>query len=209
MAGARHLAFGILAAAVLGTAATLVVPVCPAASPRGRAVPAPRPRPAVARPAPMSAVALPFVVRRVLNTGGAIRYGDWFWDDRDVPTGPILVTVDLDAQVLSIFRSGYEIGTTAVIHGADDHPTPLGTFPIMAKYADHVSSTYDGAPMPYTLRLTADGVSIHGAGKVGWEWASHGCVGVPVAFARKLFAATAVGDRVVITRGRRMAVPAT
>ena len=35
-------------------------------------------------------------------------------------------------------------------------------FPITEKDADHVSNIYD-APMPYMLRLTADGITIHGS----------------------------------------------
>jgi lipoprotein-anchoring transpeptidase ErfK/SrfK len=51
--------------------------------------------------------------------------------------------------------------------------------------------------MPYTLRLTADGVSIH-ASDVRPGFATHGCIGVPKGFAAKLFAATSVGDEVII-----------
>jgi lipoprotein-anchoring transpeptidase ErfK/SrfK len=58
--------------------------------------------------------------------------------------------------------------------------------------------------MPYTLRLTPDGVSIHGS-NVRWGFATHGCVGVPAAFAAKLFAAVQTGDEVLIVAGRRPA----
>ncbi len=40
--------------------------------------------------------------------------------------------------------------------------------------------------MPYMLRLTGDGVAIHDS-KVEWGYATHGCIGVPVAFAKALF----------------------
>jgi lipoprotein-anchoring transpeptidase ErfK/SrfK len=116
----------------------------------------------------------------------------------------VVITVDLAAQVVSIFRDGYEIGTAAIIYGADNMPTPLGVFPILEKDADHVSNLYD-APMPYMLRLTRDGVAIHGS-DVRYGYATHGCVGVPTAFARKLFAATRIGDRVIVTNGKRLAM---
>ncbi|WP_425288434.1 L,D-transpeptidase family protein [Sphingomonas gellani] len=99
-----------------------------------------------------------------------------------------------------MFRSGYEIGTAAILYGARDHPTPLGTVPITEKDADHVSNIYH-APMPYMLRLTDDGVAIHGS-EVDWGGASHGCLGVPIAFAKLLFEQACVGDRVYITEGR-------
>jgi lipoprotein-anchoring transpeptidase ErfK/SrfK len=51
--------------------------------------------------------------------------------------------------------------------------------------------------MPYMLRLTNDGVAIHGS-NVRQGWATHGCIGVPPDFARLLFAAAAKGDAVVI-----------
>jgi lipoprotein-anchoring transpeptidase ErfK/SrfK len=55
--------------------------------------------------------------------------------------------------------------------------------------------------MPYTLRLTGDGVAIHGS-QVRWGAATHGCVGVPSEFARHLFAVTKVGDPVLILRSK-------
>lgn len=142
-----------------------------------------------------------FVVKRILPIDGPIRYGEWYWDDKGVPNGPLVITVDLDARVLSVFRNGYEIGATAVLLGTQETPTPLGVFPITMKDADHYSSTYEHAPMPFTMRLTDDGVSIHGT-TVEKGYASHGCVGVPNEFARKLFAIAQVGDKVYITRGK-------
>ena len=164
------------------------------------AVPAPaKPRPA-AHARPVAEPASELVIKRVLDTGGPIRFGNWFWDDAGVPAGPITITVDLQAEVLSIFRGGYEIGTAAVIFGADHMPTPLGVFPITQKDAHHVSNLYQ-APMPYMLRLTNDGVSIHGS-EVAWDAATHGCIGVPTPFAKKLFGAVKLGDRVIVTRGK-------
>ena len=141
-----------------------------------------------------------FVIKRILPIKGAIKYGEWHWDETGVPDGPMVITVDLDARVLSAFRGGYEIGTTAVLLGTQEKPTPLGVFAILMKDANHHSSTYDNAPMPFTMRLTDDGVSIHGT-KVENGYASHGCVGVPTPFAQKLFAIEKVGDKVYITRG--------
>lgn len=180
--------------------------VAPAALRRKTApVSAPSPAPAVVTASAPARAAGPrgYVIRRVLDTGGPIRYGDWFWDEKNVPAGPVIITVDLRANVLSIFRGGYEIGTAAVIYGATDKETPLGVFPIIGKDADHHSTIYGGAPMPYMLRLTNDGISIHGS-EVAWDAATHGCIGVPKAFARKLFAATRLGDKVIITRGETL-----
>lgn len=162
--------------------------------------------PAPEAPAPQVARAdEPFVIKRILPIEGPIRYGEWHWDDKDVPDGPIVVTVDLEARVLSVFRNGYEIGATAVLLGTEDKPTPLGVFAITEKDRDHVSDIYTGAPMPYMQRLTNDGITLHGS-KVELGYASHGCVGMPEPFAARLFKTTSVGDKVYITRGKRIGV---
>ena len=57
--------------------------------------------------------------------------------------------------------------------------------------------------MPWTLRLTHDGVAIHGGSTVELGWASHGCIGTPDAFVSKLFAIAQKGDRVIITDSKR------
>ena len=142
-----------------------------------------------------------FVIKRILPIKGPIRYGEWHWDEAGVPSGPLVITVDLDARVLSVFRNGYEIAATAVILGTHEKPTPTGLFPITQKNADHVSNIYDNAPMPYMMRLTNDGISIH-ATKVENGYASHGCIGVPLPFAKKLFGITPLGTPVYVTRGK-------
>ena len=135
-------------------------------------------------------------VSSILAVPGRMQYGDYRWDDEGVPEGKTWVRVDLKSQILSVFRGDQEIGTAVILYGADGLATPTGNFPVLAKLKDHRSQTYD-APMPYTLRLTGDGVSIHGS-NVRWGYATHGCVGVPTAFAAKLFDAVSVGDDVLI-----------
>lgn len=154
-----------------------------------------------AKPAPKKPVDELFVIKRVLPIDGPIKYGEWHWNEEGAPQdGPIVITVDLDARVLSIFRSGYEIGATAVLLGTEEKPTPTGVFPITQKKRHHVSNLYD-AEMPYMQRLTDDGITLH-ASEVEWGYASHGCIGMPESFAAKVFATTRVGDRVFITRGK-------
>lgn len=143
-----------------------------------------------------------FVIRRILPISGPIKYGQWAWDEDGVPPGPLVITVDLEARVLSVFRNGFEIGATAVLLGTQEKPTPTGTFPISQKDKDHVSNLYD-APMPYMMRLTDDGITIH-ATNVRNGFASHGCIGVPLDFARKVFGEAHIGDKVYITRGKQV-----
>tara|TARA_R110000787_G_scaffold10316_4_gene35096 strand:- start:110 stop:832 length:723 start_codon:yes stop_codon:yes gene_type:complete len=144
-----------------------------------------------------------FRVKRVLKIDHPLNHGDYVWDDKDVPAGPIMVTVDLKAQTLSVFRGGYEIGVAVILYGADDKESPLGVYPITQKDADHYSNLYNNAPMPYALRLTNDGVFIHGS-DVEYGEATHGCIGIPKAFAKKLFEQAKLGDLVIITDGKMM-----
>ena len=146
----------------------------------------------------------PLVIKRILPISGPIKYGEWHWDDAGVPDGPVVMTVDLEARVISVFQGGYEIGAAAVLLGTEDHPTPLGTFPILSKERHNVSEKYNNAPMPWTLRLTWDGVAIHGGSSVENGYASHGCVAAPDGFMDKLYKVAAKGDTVVITRGKRI-----
>lgn len=148
----------------------------------------------------------PFTIRRVLPIEGPIKYGEWHWDDEGVPEGPLLITVDLQARTISIFRDGYEIGAAAVMLGTDEHPTPTGTFPILTKERHNVSEKYGNAPMPWTLRLTWDGIAIHGGSEVENGYASHGCVAIPDPLAAKLFEIAQKGDKVIITDGKRIGV---
>ena len=145
------------------------------------------------------------MVKRVLPIDGPFRHGDYVWDEKGAPaSGPVIITIDLKAETLSVFRAGYEIGAAVILYGATDKPSPLGAFPITQKDADHVSNLYD-APMPYAQRLTSDGVFIHGS-DVEYGRGTHGCIGVPTAFAKKLFGVTKLGDIAIITNGKMLNV---
>jgi lipoprotein-anchoring transpeptidase ErfK/SrfK len=172
-----------------------------ASSPKAAAAQAPA-------PAPISAAAKddaePFTVKRILPIDGPIKYGEWHWDDANIPDGPIVMTVDLEARVLSVFKGGHEIGAAAVLLGTDDYPTPIGTFPILRKQRHNVSEKYDNAPMPWSMFLTQDGVAIHGGSQIENGYASHGCIAGPDEFVSRIFAIAKPGDKVVITRGETL-----
>lgn len=139
---------------------------------------------------------LPAGTRSVLATGGKLQFGQWRWDDRAVPAGPVTVRADLKRQLVSVFRGHDEIGTAVVVYGIDGKETPRGKLPILGKSRDYHSITYD-APMPYSLWLRSDGVAIHGS-TVSMGKATNGCIGVPVAFAEKLFEMVEKGDIVEV-----------
>ena len=219
MARSSSLSIERIAAALIGTAllGAGVIALWPMSSSAPTIAPAATPKPVTAQPALPPAPADPalYPIRSALTIDHRMKHGEWVWNDASAPVGGpdgdvMLVTVDLKAQMMSVFRGGHEIGVAVIEHGASDKPTPLGAFTILGKHAKYRSNTYVDdsgrpAPMPWAQRLTASGVFIHGA-KIRIDWGSNGCVGIPDAFAEKLFGATKVGDRVVITDGAVMQV---
>lgn len=146
---------------------------------------------------------VPEGVESVLQVDETLRHGQFVWQDDGKTAGDLLVWVDLDRQLVSAFRGGHEIGTSVILYGAEGNDSPLGSFPIKDKRERYHSRTYD-APMPYSLWLTDDGVAVHGS-DVRWGRATHGCIGVPVDFARRLFEAAEEGDTVRIVRSSQIA----
>ena len=154
-----------------------------------------------AAPPPQAQAPAPpvFAVRSILAIDHPLAPAEYAWNDDGAPAGPLTIVTDLAAQVLYVYRGGVEIGRTSLIKGDVDKPTPLGIFPILEKDRDHISNLYD-APMPFMLRLTWDGISIHGS-EVNGDYATHGCIGIPDEFAELLFAQAKKGDYVLVTRG--------
>jgi len=133
------------------------------------------------------------------SAASAVAPGRFVWraDAAASAAGPVRVLVSLPLQIAFVFKGGDLIGVSSVSSGAAGYDTPTGTFTILQKDKDHKSNIYDDAPMPYMLRLTWDGVALH-AGKVTGEPASHGCVRLPAAFARKLYDIADLGATVSV-----------
>lgn len=129
---------------------------------------------------------------------GQLKPGQWVWAPEIAPTGPLMVLVDLSAQVATVYRNGLRIGVTTVSTGKAGHETPTGVFKVSYKDADHHSNLYHNASMPFTQRFTMGGVALHAGGLPGYP-ESHGCVHMPYAFARLLFGASQVGMTVVVS----------
>lgn len=145
-----------------------------------------------------SASLMPRETRSILNVPRSFGHGDYVWDEEGVEDGPMAIWVDLRRQMISVYRNGHEIGTAVIVYGSPEKETPLGKFPILSKYRDYHSRSYD-SPMPYSMFVTTDGVALHGS-PINRTRATRGCVGLPIAFARKLFAASKKGEFVQIVR---------
>lgn len=126
-----------------------------------------------------------------------LKPGEWVWAANVAPAGPILVYVDLSRQLATVYRNGVRIGVSTVSTGKEGHETPTGVFTILQKDATHHSNKYNNAAMPYQERLTWDGVALHAGGLPGYP-ESHGCVHLPLEFAKELFGITNLGVTVVV-----------
>ncbi|KQN32291.1 hypothetical protein ASF00_04620 [Sphingomonas sp. Leaf34] len=111
---------------------------------------------------------------------------------------PVSIVISLLEQRAFVYRGSTMIAATTISSGKDGKDTPLGTYPILQKNAVHKSSLYDDASMPFMQRLTWDGIAIHAGRNPGFP-ASHGCIRVPLGFAKQLFGVTTLGTTVTVT----------
>jgi hypothetical protein len=152
----------------------------------------------------------------------------WEWNPDLAPTGKVEMEIVLNEQRLYIYRNGVEIGYSAISTGREGRNTKPGQYKILAKSRDHVSNrwgvwkdadgnvinnsvandeprppgiTWEGAPMPYFLRLTWDGMGLHEGFLPGYP-ASAGCIRVHDGMASKIFEIVEVGTPVRIVNDK-------
>jgi len=111
---------------------------------------------------------------------------------------PVSVVISIADQRAYVYRGKQLVAASSVSTGKGGKDTPIGTYTILQKKEDHKSNLYNSAPMPFMQRLTWDGIAIHAGRNPGFP-ASHGCIRVPIAFAKRLFAATDLGTTVTVT----------
>ncbi len=118
------------------------------------------------------------------------------------------IVVDLSARKLTLYRAGKRVLTTPVAVGAPATPTPIGRYYVNQRI---VVTDPDGAYGPAALGVSAFSnvltgwaqggpIGIHGT-NAPWSIGravSNGCIRVPNATLRRLFAATPGGTPVVI-----------
>lgn len=137
------------------------------------------------------------------------------------------IVVDTEMQQARFYDGNEEIGWTTVATGVASYPTPTGEFRVIEKVENKRSNLYgkmfgkggklvnanarigrdpipdggrfEGARMPYFLRLTNDGIGLH-AGPIPRPGhpASHGCIRVPAKVASRMFEQVALGTPVSI-----------
>ena len=111
---------------------------------------------------------------------------------------PIMAIVSLRDQRITVYDAKGWILRAPVSSGQKGRETPAGIFSVIQKEEEHYSNLYDDAFMPHMQRITWSGIALHGGALPGYP-ASHGCVRMPYDFAARLFDATAMGMRVIVT----------
>jgi len=137
------------------------------------------------------------------------------------------IEVDVDEQKARFYAGDELVGWTTVASGIHKFPTPIGDFAVTEKVRNKESNLYGkiynkngklvrrsakmgvhpipaggrfkGAPMPFFLRLTNDGIGMH-AGPIPrpGRRASHGCIRMPRNFAPVLYHHVDIGTPVTI-----------
>jgi hypothetical protein len=143
------------------------------------------------------AAAFPRAIAQEAPDLSKMKPGQFSWNPERSPAGPVVVLVSIPDQRVTVYRGGGLIGASTCSTGKPGHTTPSGVFVILQKDKNHHSSTYNNAPMPYMERLTWQGVALHAGNLPGYP-ASHGCIRLPLEFAKLLFGVTTLGTPVVV-----------
>ena len=137
---------------------------------------------------------------------------EWFWRGDGV-LGKPAIEINLTTQSAVFFKDGVEVGRSPISSGREGYSTPAGSFTILQKNKNHISSlygdfvdaegnvvvanvasnrdarprgtTFRGAPMPYFMRICG-GVGMHAGFLPGYP-ASHGCIRMPRGAAQSFF----------------------
>jgi lipoprotein-anchoring transpeptidase ErfK/SrfK len=126
-----------------------------------------------------------------------LRAGEHYWTPNFPVDGEINITLDIANQIGFVFKGEQLIGVTNISTGKKGHPTPLGFWTINWKRPMYRSRKYDNAPMPFMQNIDDKGIAIHGGVTPGYP-ASHGCIRLPMAFAKQLYQLTKPGNKIVI-----------
>jgi lipoprotein-anchoring transpeptidase ErfK/SrfK len=147
-----------------------------------------------------------------------------YWDG-DGTSGKPSVKITLAEQKAYFYKGGQLVGISQLSTGREGLGTPTGSYSIIQKDQNHVSSQYGdyvdsadnvvvpnvdvgkdpkppgthfkGAPMPYFMRIVG-GIGMHAGYLPGYP-ASHGCIRMPEFMAENFFRSVSVGTPVTIT----------
>ena len=127
----------------------------------------------------------------------SLRPGEHLWTPNIPVDGDVNITIDTANQIAFVFKGEQLVAVTNISTGKKGHPTPLGFWTINWKRPMYRSKKYDNAPMPFMQNIDDKGIAMHGGVTPGYP-ASHGCIRLPMAFAKQLYTLTKPGNKVVI-----------
>lgn len=147
-----------------------------------------------------------------------------YWDGDGV-SGKPSIKISLGEQRAYFYKSGQLVGISQLSTGREGMGTTTGSFKIIQKDQNHVSSQFGdyvdsadnvvvsnvdvgkdpkppgthfkGAPMPYFMRIVG-GTGMHAGYLPGYP-ASHGCIRMPEFMAENFFRNVSVGTPVTVT----------
>jgi lipoprotein-anchoring transpeptidase ErfK/SrfK len=147
-----------------------------------------------------------------------------YWDGDGVAGKPS-IKISLGEQKAYFYKGGQLVGISQLSTGREGMGTTTGSFKIIQKDQNHVSSQYGdyvdsadnvvvanvdvgkdpkppgthfkGAPMPYFMRIVG-GTGLHAGYLPGYP-ASHGCIRMPEFMAENFFRSVSVGTPVTVT----------
>lgn len=127
----------------------------------------------------------------------SVEPGHYLWRDKPDATGDERVVISLGDQLAYLYKGDSLIAVAAISTGREGHESPAGVFQVLGKTPMYHSKKYDNAPMPWAEMITDYGVALHAGPNPGYP-ASHGCIRLPMGFAKKLYSITDVGTPVLI-----------
>lgn len=158
------------------------------------------------------------------TNAGKVAESKSYWDGDDV-SGPASIVISLSKQTASFYKGNKLVGVSAISSGRDGFETPPGRYKILEKKIDYRSNLYgnyvdangevvvknvsvktdpmppgtrfEGAPMPYWMRLSSGGVGMH-QGFLPGVPDSHGCIRMPEKMAKIFNQSVSVGTPVTI-----------
>lgn len=135
--------------------------------------------------------------------------GDHNLEKGDTSTSTKRITVDISEQKLYAYDGDVLFMVESISTGLEFTPTPRGTFTIFKMTPSRFmqgpipgvsEQVYDLPGVPWNMYFTSGGAVIHGAywhDHFGKPW-SHGCVNLPPEKAKKLYAWSDVGMKVMV-----------
>lgn len=125
---------------------------------------------------------LAFLFIAAIAAGGALATAG------DAAAARVTATIDLSSQRMYVSIGGRHHYTWKVSTGRKGYGTPTGTYRPTRMYREYYSRKYDNSPMPHSIFFRG-GYAIHGTGYIKYlgRPASHGCVRLHPANARKLY----------------------